>query len=139
MAENSENFADGLTRDQDDVAVAYAVGMSVKELSEVSLVPERTLYAWIKLPAFVSRVREVRSGLRSSVSGKLTEGQIKVHAKLMELLDNPDARVRLAAIRIHHEMTRDYLVIEELQGQMMTFDSRLKAIEEGEAKAGATT
>lgn len=81
------------------LAIAVAVGQSVRAWAEANDVPVRTAYRWCNTPEFKARVRTLRDELVNRTLGVMTEASVKAARVMESLLDSPVERVRLNAAR----------------------------------------
>jgi hypothetical protein len=81
-------------------AVLLAGGATIKHTAAACGIGERTLYGWRKDPAFAARVERLRSRLVELAMSRLCKDLLKAERKLRELLDDPQGKLRLGAIRL---------------------------------------
>lgn len=96
-----ESADDGELSPRDDrLALALARGMTHRAAAKKLGIGERTVYRKLDDPAFVARVRELRTEMTTRAVGRLAGSAVRAAATMTALLGdaNPPA-VRLAAAR----------------------------------------
>jgi hypothetical protein len=78
-------------------AANLAAGATVPDAARRAGVGERTLFRWRPDPAFMERVRSLRSDATCQTLGTLTAGSKQAAEQLIELLGESNAAVRLGA------------------------------------------
>jgi hypothetical protein len=113
--DDSPGPADGASP-EDLLAVALARGADVADAAREAGLSERTAYRRLTDPAVRARVAELRGRMVSRALGRLSEAMTAAADQLRLLLDNEDARVRLAASRALLEFSQklhDSVELEE--------------------------
>ena len=107
---------------------ALARGVSVKAAAGEAGVSERTAYRRLANPGFQKRLTALRDELITSALGELVGCAASAVHTLEQLLAEPDARVRLGAVR---------LVLEQVLKlrEALTLEQRLQALERNAALA----
>jgi|SRR5579859_2088346 len=107
---------------------ALARGVSVKAAAGEAGVSERTAYRRLANPGFQKRLTALRDELITSALGELVGCAASAVQTLEQLLAEPDARVRLGAVR---------LVLEQVLKlrEALTLEQRLQALERNAALA----
>ena len=123
MAENGRQTGE-LTARQQRALAALLREPTLRDAAKASGVGERTLFAWLQLPAFAQAYREARGQLLESTLTALQKASGRAVAALVEVLDEPGAKPgeRVSAARAVLEFSlraREVLEVEE----------RLKALE----------
>ena len=106
-------------------ALAVAVGKTVAASAAEAGIGERTLYTWLKRPAFKARVSAVREAMVSEAVGKVSADMGRAAGVLGKLLASrsEDVRFRAAAklielgvkLRDHDDLARR---LAELEGRV---------------------
>ncbi len=93
--------ADGPTPEQDQVVVAaLAGGATYDQAGAAAGISGRTVRRRMRDDAFRARVHEASSELARAVAARLTASSLTAADRLTALLDAPDPRVQLAAVRL---------------------------------------
>ncbi|MBY0524516.1 MAG: hypothetical protein K2R98_14020 [Gemmataceae bacterium] len=80
---------------QDGVALALVGGASIRKAAADCRVGERTIYRWqATLPAFETRIRDLRSAMFSEALGRLASAQVQAAEVLVDLLKSDNENVR---------------------------------------------
>jgi hypothetical protein len=108
---------------REQVAAAIASGSSMRQAAAASGVTVRSIYNWLREPAFVARVEELRSSIVETAMGRMISNLTRAASELRRLLRDEDARVRLGAAKTVLEgavRLREYAALE----------ARMRALEE---------
>lgn len=81
----------------DLLAAALARGMTAEQAAQEANLSSRTVSRRLKDPAFLARVRQVRSEILGATVGFYVASSSKAALVLHDLLEDSDSRVRLAA------------------------------------------
>jgi hypothetical protein len=84
---------------RDRLAVLLAGGRAIKTAAEESGISERTAERWVREPAFVAHVSDLRGRMVDAAVGKVAEALCYSVEVMIELLveENPNVRLRAAA------------------------------------------
>jgi transposase-like protein len=106
-------------------AAALASGSTVKAAAKEAGVHQRTVFVWLRDPAFKAAVNKIRARLVDRTLGKLSAAATKSVTALEALLDNPDGNIqaraatgildRLVAYREHTDLVAR---LDELEAKM---------------------
>jgi transposase-like protein len=80
-------------------AVLVASGERYDAVARQVGVHERTIRRWVADDEFLSRVRVVQAEVVRLAAARLADGMLRASEVLVDLLDDPDARIRLMAAR----------------------------------------
>ena len=121
---------------QDKVALALASGKTNAEAARVCEVGPVTVYRWLKQPAFVQRIEELRHRLVDQAIGRLADMMGGVAAdRLLKLFDSKNEAVRLSAIKLTFDLFIGITNTTEMKGQLQAL---LAQLEQAEAANGRT-
>lgn len=87
----------GLTIKQEQVAVALAMGWSIKSIEETYDVTHTTLYAWRQQPAFIAHLRRLQRETVREIRGQLSELANKSIETISGIIDGGGEQARLKA------------------------------------------
>ena len=107
------------------VAAALAAGETVKRAAGLGHVSERTVYNWLRKPAFKRRVNEVREQAVSAAVGLLSSNMTAAATALVKLLKSRSEAIRLRAARSVLELTADFRDLEEIQERIEELERQL--------------
>jgi hypothetical protein len=110
---------------REEVALALAVGASVRSAAQHCGVAERTIQNWRAEADFAARVDRLRAELTERAMGNLVARMVGAADTLGKLLEDEDPRVRLGACRTLLEQA------VRLR-QVVTFEDYLRVLEERE-------
>jgi len=111
---------------REQVALQLASGATVRATAARCGVSERTVHGWLKEADFAALVDELRAAMLARAMGVLMANTTRASRTLAKLLDHKNARVRLSAARTLLEQSTRLR-------EVVTFDERLRALEEAEA------
>lgn len=100
------------------LAVHVAAGHSVKDASALVGCAEQTAYNLSAAPEFKQRVGELRSSITDQAVGKLSAAASRAVDVLSELLDDDDAKNRLAAAKTILSMLGPLSELSELRERL---------------------
>ena len=109
------------------VALRLAGGAGVRAAARAAGVGERTVFTWLKDPAFAARVSELRGQLFARAVAVLTRLAGKAARKLDKLLDSAHEGIALGACRTVLEAGPRLRELTEME-------ERLRALEEVQAR-----
>lgn len=118
---------DVLTEAQQRAVLALLNATTVRQAAREAGVPERTVYNWLKQPAFVDLYREARREATRHAVAKLQQNSGKAADRLVYLLTHGSPLVQLGAARSIIEFAIKSVELEDL-------DARLKLLEERYAR-----
>jgi len=96
----------GRSRDETVLITALASGKTNQEASDLSGIPERTVYRRLKKPVFKQRVAEARDDIFQRVNGQLADINAAAVQRLDELIHSRNETVAIQAIRLALDHTR---------------------------------
>lgn len=128
MSQNVPNFDSGLTPEQEEAARLLAYGADSVAIAKGLNVCKRTVDRWRKMPAFVAFVRSLREAVRQEASGVLHAAYKAAMRRVTQLTTSGDERIALSAARLHHDMQRDLLTVEELKEELEELKEALKSL-----------
>jgi hypothetical protein len=115
--------ADGPTAEQDQVLVAaLAGGATYDRAGAAAGISARTVRRRMADPGFRARVREASSELARAVAAHLTASSVTAVDRLSVLLDGPDPRVQLAAVRLVLDAALRHREAVELEERMSALE-----------------
>jgi hypothetical protein len=91
---------------RDAAALLLARGATVKETATLSGASESTIGNWQKEPRFAARIKAIQAELFGLAVAKLASMNGKAAGQLEALLDDPDPKVKLGAIRLVMEWSK---------------------------------
>lgn len=97
---------------------------TVRAASQLSGIPERTLYRWLKRPDFQAALREAENEALRQTSRMLTAAQQKALLRLFETLDLPVTRTMPLLRAIELALTHSVRFREAVD-----FEQRLRSLE----------
>jgi hypothetical protein len=112
-------------------ALALATGRTVREAADTAGVGERTLYRWLRKPAFRKRVNELRGRMVSEAVGTLSKSMGHAARALDKLLRSRDKKVKLAAAKAILELATKLRASEELERRLDELEQLLDGREGG--------
>ena len=125
-----KNKNSGLSHRQQSILPTVALSPSVSEAARTAGVSESTLYRWMEDPAFreeLDRMRQEAAHLaRSQIMGLLPRA-VEV---LAELLNHPDAALRLRAARDILSIAHRSVELQKLQSDIRQMRDLLGPLEE---------
>lgn len=107
-------------------ALSLATGMTVRAAAKRAKVGERTLYSWLRKPAFKRRVNELRNRLVSESIGKLSKSMSSAAGVLEKLLRSKKEETRLRAARAILELATKLRESEELERRVAELELQAK-------------
>ncbi len=110
----------------------HATGISTLEIAYAFEVTDRTVQRWLQDPELKRIVAELRETSLSSVAGLLQERCRMSANRLAALVESPDERIALAAVRTNLEMTLKVTEVAALSKQVAEMKAEM-AILKGEA------
>jgi|SRR6266545_991893 len=116
---------EGLTARQHKALAALISEPSIRKAAEASGVPERTLYAWLKDPAFDAEYRLMRREAAQQAIALVQKYSGSAAATLVQLMSSSHpAAIRLAAASKVIDLALRTVEIEDLRDEL----ERLKAL-----------
>jgi hypothetical protein len=118
--------SDGLTPPQDRAVSALLTEISVRKAAEVAGVKERTLYSWLKTPAFAAAYRAARREATSQAIARLQQYSGVAANTLLRVmtLETTPAVARVTAARTVLEMAIRAVEIEDLATRLAALEER---------------
>lgn len=108
----------GLTVKQEAVAVALAIGQSVKDISEQYDVSPSRIYEWRQMPEFSTYLKRMQRDAVREVRGQLSVMKDKAIATVEDLMKNGKEETRLkAACYVLDSMMGDAKDAKKLRAQ----------------------
>ncbi len=117
-----------LSPKQERAALAVARGLSNGEVAKRCGAGERTVKTWKTIPAFRSRVAELRQAMVAQALGRLTDGLDFASSNLRKLLSAKSESVRLSAIRTLFEMAVKLRESAELEAEVAALREQVAAL-----------
>jgi hypothetical protein len=111
---------------QEVAALGLARGMTARKAAARAGVTERTLFTWRTQRAFLDRVAALRSELFEAAVNALAGMTGKAARQLRKLLDSPDEKTRLAAIRLVADWGKAARETGELAERLAAVEARLR-------------
>ncbi len=87
-------------RNRQTLIMALASGMTKREAARLSGYSERTVFRYLKDPAFCREVRGIRTAMVAQVAGQMARLAMEAVEVLEDLLHSPRDSVRLGALRL---------------------------------------
>jgi hypothetical protein len=110
---------------QERVALALASGRSLREAAGECHTGETTIKRWLREPAFLRRVAELRRELTSRALGRLADAMAGPAADtLFELLGAKAEKVRLDAAKAFFELGQKLIELEDLKERLAALEDR---------------
>jgi transposase-like protein len=115
-----------LTPKQEAVALALASGLSVQDTARKAGVGGTTVKRWLRGPALVQRIRELRAALTSQVAGILAEAMSDAARTLRQLcLHSNSEHIRLKAAEALLTHGGQMNGLKELEARLNEFEASL--------------
>jgi len=120
MAESSEK----LTAKQDAAILALLTARGIEEAAKASNVPPRTLYRWLKEPAFDAAYRRAKRTAFGQAIARLHQGTAAAAATMLKLMVDPTvpASVRLRAADCVFTHARNAIELEEIEARVAALE-----------------
>jgi hypothetical protein len=106
-------------------AELFAAGEPLSALCIEFGLTERTLRRWLADPAVRAIIVNIRAANLSTVSGRLQARLQRALDRLDTLIEDEDARVALAAVRLAIDATLKVRVFEEMDNRIAVIEKRL--------------
>jgi hypothetical protein len=121
-----ETAGDGKRRKNAKMAAALAVagGRTVREAAERADVGVRTVYSWLRQPAFKRKVNELQERMVAAAIGRLSRRMSKAADTLAGLLNSTDEGTKLRAARSLLEVRLKLKQLDELERRVGELESR---------------
>ena len=113
---------------QERVALCLAEGKTNAEAARKCEVGPVTVYRWLKHPAFLLRIEELRRRLVDQAIGRLADMMGGVAAdKLLKLLESKNETVRLAAIKLTYDLFIGITNAAELKARIEAIEANQRS------------
>jgi hypothetical protein len=121
--------SDRLTERQQNALGALLNETTVRKAAAASGVPERTLYAWLKDPAFLEEYRAARRAAVQQATARLQQASTAaVNVLLMTMArDTTPAAVRVTAARVILEFAIQSVELDDLAARLEALEAKYGA------------
>jgi thioredoxin-like negative regulator of GroEL len=127
----------GNRRNRDDVLLlALAAGRSAVEAAQVAGVSESTVARRLQDPAFRQKLRDLRARVIDEAAGLLAAGAARAAQVLIDLLADPDARIRLGTATALLDRAAKYRELVELEAKVAKLAEELAKLRRSTDEAG---
>lgn len=120
-----EPAANGRVRAAEVAALQLALGQPVARAARKAQIGERTLFAWLKKPAFKRKVCELRGRLVQESIGRLSKDMAAASDVLRKLLKSKAEATRLKAATAIITLATKLRESEELEQRLADLEERL--------------
>lgn len=119
-----EPTTDTLSPQQHNALFALLNAPTVRKAAASAGVPERTLYHWLKQPAFADEYRAARREATRAAVAKLQQASGKAADRLVHLLTHGTPAVQLGAARAIFEFSIRAVELEDLEARLKVLEER---------------
>ncbi len=116
---------------REKVAMLLASGSTVRMASAKSGAGERTIYTWLKDPAFKAMVNDLRTRLTDRTLGILSRTAARSAVTLAKLLDDLDGNIQARAATAILDRLLAYREHADLLARLEELEARLGATKDG--------
>ena len=131
MAQNGSLIRDDSLTPRQAVALPHiAAESNLTRGAEAAQVGRRTLTRWMNDPAFRAELERIRQNI-SDLAFNLVEGlTLKSAIRLEQLLDDPDPKVRLRALKVTFSTSLSVKEQKEIRGRIEVIENAQRMMKE---------